>query len=148
MAISTRKLITPDEAVKRMIEGAQNAASRWEDGVQHPRRSFKEAAIAAKEKHKARTLEALNADAYAKGMAQVNEDSAIQTALNVGGASVSQGMQARQEKIQRRVTKYFGLLSPHMDKVQALPTVTAADSEKKMLENLRGMKEIGRKMRE
>jgi len=146
--MAIRKLISADEATSRMISGAQNAASRWEDGIQNPRRSFKTAALAAAEKHKARTLEALNENRFAKGMSQVNEDAAIATALAVGGASIAQGMQARETKIRQRMGKYFGLLSPHMDKVNALPTTTSADSEKKMLENLKGMRDIGKKMRE
>lgn len=143
-----RKLISADEATSRMISGAQNASSRWEDGVRNPRRSFKEAALAAAAKHKARTLEALNEDRFAKGMSQVNEEQAIQTALAVGGGAVAAGMQARETKIRSRMGKYFGLLAPHMDKVNALPTTTSADAEKKMLENLRGMRDIGKKMRE
>lgn len=146
--MAIRKLISADEATARMISGAQNAASRWEDGIANPRRSFKQAAIASAEKHKARTMEALNDNRFAKGMAQVNEEAAIQTALAVGGASIAQGMQAREGKIRQRMGKYFSLLGPHMDKVNALPTTTTADADKKVLENLKGMREIGKKMRE
>lgn len=142
-----RKLISADEAVNRLINGAQNAASRWEDGIQNPRASFKANAIAAKEKHKARTMEALNEDRFAKGMAQVNESDAIATALAVGGASIAQGIQAREAKTRQRFTKYFSLLGPHIDAMDKLPTTTTADADKKVLENLKGMREIGKKMR-
>jgi len=145
--MAIRKLISASEAVNRMISGAQNAAGRWEDGIQNPRASFKAAALAAKDKHKARTLEALNEDRYAKGMAQVNESEAIATALAVGGASVAQGMEARRAKIDTRMTKYFSLLGPHIDAMDKLPTTTTADADKKVLENLKGMREIGKKMR-
>ena len=145
--MAIRKLISATEAVNRMISGAQNAGPRWEDGIQNPRASFKAAALAAKEKYKARTLEALNEDRYAKGMAQVNEAEAIATALAVGGASVAQGMEARRAKIDARMTKYFSLLGPHIDAMDKLPTTTTADADKKVLENLKGMREIGKKMR-
>jgi len=146
--MAIRKLISADEATSRMISGAQNAAARWEDGIANPRRSFKAAGIAAADKHKARTGEALNDNRFAKGMAQVNEEQAIATALAVGGAAISQGMQAREPKIRQRMSKYFSLLAPHMDRVNALPTTTTADADKKVLENLKGMREIGKKMRE
>jgi hypothetical protein len=142
------KLITPEESVKRMIEGAGNAAGRWEQGIQNPRKDFKTAAIAAKDKYVKRTQEALADDRWAKGMGQVDSSAAIATALARGGGSISEGMRARQPKILRRVTKYFGLLAPHIDAMDRLPTTSAADADNKMLANVRGMRDIGKKMRE
>jgi hypothetical protein len=142
-----RKLISADEAVNRMIAGAASSASRWEDGIQNPRRSFKEAALAASTKYKARTQAALANDSWAKGMGQVNEAEAIATALARGGASVSTGMAARKDKITRRVTKLFGLLGPHMDKMAAMKTDTIDDAANKMVANMRGMVDIGKQMK-
>jgi len=145
--MAIRKLISASEAVDRMISGAANAAGRWEDGIANPRASFKTAALGAEAKHTARTQEALAEHRYAKGMAQVNEADAIATALAVGGASISQGMEARRAKIHQRMTKYFSLLGPHIDAMDKLPTTTTADADKKVLKNLEGMREIGKKMR-
>jgi hypothetical protein len=145
--MAVRKLISPTEAVDRMISGAANAAGRWEDGIQNPRRSFKEAAIAAAAKHTARTQAALAEGRFAKGMAQVNEQEAIATALAKGGGSVSAGMAARKDKITRRVTKLFGLLGPAMDKVNAMPTDTIDNAGAKMVANMKAMVDIGKQMR-
>jgi hypothetical protein len=145
--MAVRKLISPTEAVDRMISGAANAASRWEDGIQNPRRSFKEAALAANTKYKARLSASLAADSWSKGMAGVNESEAIATALARGGASVSTGMAARKDKITRRVTKLFGLLGPHMDKVNSMKTDTIEDAANKMVANMKGMVDIGKQMK-
>ncbi len=145
--MAVRKLISPTEAVDRMISGASNAASRWEDGIQNPRRSFKEAAIANSSKYKTRLQASITNDSWAKGMAGVNEAEAIATALAKGGASVSAGMAARKDKITRRVTKLFGLLGPHMDKINAMKTDTIDDAANKMVANMKGMVDIGKAMK-
>lgn len=147
MAVTTRKLISAADAVDRMISGAANAATRWEDGIQHPRRDFKQAALDAKTKYKARLTQSLTDDSWAKGMANVNVDEAIATAVAKGGSSVSAGMTARKDKITRRVTKLFGLLGPHMDKINAMKTDTIDDAANKMVANMKGMVDIGKAMK-
>jgi hypothetical protein len=142
-----RKLISADEAVNRMISGAANSADRWVDGIQNPRRSFKEAALANASKYKARLQASLANDSWAKGMGAVNEAEAIATAVARGGGSVSAGMEARRSKITRRVTKLFGLLGPHMDKVNAMKTDTIEDAANKMVANMKGMVDIGKAMK-
>ncbi len=145
--ITIQRVLTGAEAADKLIKNAGNAGADWEKGVQRPAANFQEAAIKAKEKHKNNTQKALAEDRFAKGMAKVNVDEAIATALAVGASGYTAGINARKSKITRVFGELMPLIATNAEVVDRLPDATDADREKRMVENLRGMREIGKKRR-
>lgn len=145
--ITVQVVPSAEEMASDLITNARNAASKWERKIQTPRASFKEAGLAAKGKHKQKTMEALQEDRYAKGMQRVNEDEAIQTALAVGGTGYAAGISAREAKIRR----VFGELQPRFTalarSIRAMKQDTDADREARLLAARRGMIDIGKARR-
>jgi len=144
--MAVRKLKDPTTWVKDQIAGVRNSLDKYRDGVLNPSRDPKQAMEASKERYKDSVSKSLAEDRWAKSIAGINFDEAA--ALAVASADkLASGVEARVEKITRKVTKLHGFLSAHVDKMNAMPVKSDADAEKKMLENLRGMRDIGAKMR-
>lgn len=139
----------PDVAdwVHDQIQGVQNSAAKWVKGVQSPSADFKAAAIAAAGKHKQRTMEALNEDRFAKGMAKVDVDQAIKTAVSDGGSGFVNGVVKRQAKIEARVAQLQPLVGALKKTIQNMKQDTDADREARMIAAKRGMQEIGKRLR-
>lgn len=142
-----RRLPTPEASVEKMQRRLDAAGGDWKAGVTNPRRDPIAAAIAAKDKHKQRTMDALNSDRYAKGLAQVDKAAMAATIAATPDSAVADGVRRRGAKVLSRTRKYYGLLGTHLGTIDAMPTTTAADSESKMLANLRGMRKIKDGMR-
>jgi len=145
--ISTEIVPSADRWAGKQIANSLNAGQAWVEGVQRPSRDFKEAAVAAAGKHKTKTMEALNDDRYRKGMAKVNVDEAIATAVAVGAGGYTSGIQARTAKINRVVTELQPKVAALKRNLDAMPQENDQQREAKMLAAKRGMQDIGKSRR-
>ncbi len=144
--MAVRLLKDPATWVKDQIDGVRNSLDKYRDGVANPSRDPKAAMIAAKDRYKDSVQKALTEDRWGKAVEQINFDEA--QALAIASADkLASGVEARREKITRRVTKLHGLLAPHVQAMNAMPVKSDADADAKMLKNVQGMREIGKKMR-
>lgn len=123
---------------EKWLEGVQNGAQRYIDGIQNPRANFKEAALANNAGYKTAMAKALQEDRFAKGMGKVNVDEAIATAVAIGPGAYVAGAAARGDKFQRRVDEIKQRMSAAVSKVRAMPASTDAEREARMLEMVRG----------
>lgn len=123
------------------------AAQDYVTGVQNPKASFKQAAIAANGKYKNRVTEAIAQDRFAKAMAQVDETEAIQMAISDGGSAYTAGAAKRLAK----VTRVFGRLAPMLGAVstavRAMPQDTDEQRAQRLLAARKGMIEVGKRMK-
>lgn len=130
----------------RMLDKYQRRTSAaggdYVHGMQNPRRSFKQAALAANGKWKNRVQEAIQQDRFSQGMNAVNEQEAIATATADGGSAYTAGIAKRIPKVQRA----FQIIAPQIAavsaRVQGMPQDTPQQREQRMLENLRGMRGV------
>lgn len=132
---------------RQQIEGVRGAREKYLDGIQNPSRDPKAAALEAKDRWRNSVEEAAKDDAYAKGIQGYNQDEAVATAVAIGADNLVRGVEAREAKISRTVQKLQPLIAAVKTTVDRIPVKTAADAEKKMVENLRLMREVGKKMR-
>lgn len=71
--------------------GTAGAGQRLKEGVLNPRAPWKESTLAASELHKTATLEALNRDAFSKGVNKTPADRQKNRAAELGPARYAQG---------------------------------------------------------
>lgn len=140
-------VISPEEWAEKQVKRAAAAASEWEKNVQRPRRDPLKAAIAAKEKRKEKLRESLEQDKWAKAMAKVDEDLMYATIRKRGASAFRSGIEDRKEKVLARAKELQPLVAALRQTIQAMPDVTDADREARLLAARRGMIAIGKTRR-
>jgi len=63
-------------------------------------------------------------------------------ALILGRDRLAPGVRERRYKVERFVSKFQPLLKKHVEEIDKLPEVTDEQREKRMIENLRGLKKL------
>ncbi len=144
--MAVRLLKDPATWVKDQIDGVRNSLDKYRDGVANPSRDPKAAMIAAKDRYKDSVSKSLSEDRWGKAIEGINFDEAAALAI-ASADQLAAGVEKRRDKITRRVTKLHGLLGPHVAAMNAMPVKSDADADAKMLANVKGMREIGKKMR-
>lgn len=145
--ISVTVVPTGDQMAEKLIRRATQAGDDWVKGVQNPSADFKEAGIRAAGKHKTRTMEALNEDRYRKGLAKVDVNEAIDTAVRVGASGYSAGVQAREAKIKRVMSDLSPRIAAVKRAIDAMPQDTDAQREQRLLAARKNMIEVGKARR-
>lgn len=140
-------VISPEEWAAKQVSRASAAASEWEKNVLRPRKDPLKAAIAAKEKRKEKLRESLDQDKWAKAMAKVDEDLMYSVIRKRGAAAFRAGVEDRKEKVTARTKELQPMVAALKSTIDAMPDVTDADREKRLLAGRRGMIEIGKKRR-
>ena len=136
----------PDASVmsERYQTGVGNAASRYVQGMQAPRRDPKQAALRAAGKYRQRTTEAIQRGAYEAGIQSYDVAEAVQTAISDGGQAYVSGAQRRAAKVQRAFTKLAPLLAGVSQAVQSMPQDTDQQREARLLQARKLMLQVGR----
>lgn len=127
--------------------GIQRNADRWLAGIANPRVSFKDAAIAKKAAWSNAMQAAIAGDHYAKGIAGVNVDAAIDTATKVGTAGYTTGAQLRTAKFQARMDSIRAAFTTLVQQVRAMAAGTPQEREQRALTMMRGLAQIGKTRR-
>jgi hypothetical protein len=138
---------TIEKWLKRYTDRTGVAGQDWVDGMQSPSADPKSAALAAKGKWKTSMEAALRDDSYAKGISGYDLDEAIQTAIAVGASGYTSGIAARTGKIRRKIERLQPLVAALKRTLDALPQDTEAQRESKMIAAVKGMREIGKRLR-
>ena len=140
-------VISPEEWAAKQVERASRAASEWEKNVQRPRRDPIKAAIAAGPKRAEKLRESLDQKKWEKAMASVDEDLMYSVIRKRGAAAFRSGIEDRKEKVVARAKELQPMVATLKATIDAMPDVTDADREKRLLAARRGMIEIGKKRR-
>lgn len=145
--ISTETVPSAARQAAKWLKNTLGNAQEWVEGVQRPSRDFKEAALQAAGKHKAKTQEALNEDRFAKAMRKVNVDEAIATAVAVGASGFAGAVQAKANKQARVAQDLQPRQAALKQAIMAMPQDTDQQREARMLAARRGGIEIGKARR-
>lgn len=138
-----RKLPSGSDIVGKTLERARGATTAWEKGIQNAEGTIVSNMKAAGPRWKQAMQDAIARDAFLKGIASLTDAQVIASALKVGGNTWLNGLTNREDKLARAWQILQPKLQQHMDRIAAMPNVTDADREKRMLENLRGMRLLG-----
>jgi hypothetical protein len=130
----------------KMVKRASAASDDWLNGVLNPKKNPKEAAIKANAKRKDRLEQAEKDGKWLKAMNNVDEEETIATIKAVGAAGFRAGVEARAGKIKKKIEKLQPLVAAVATTIDGMSDATEADREKRMLTNLKLMKDVGKKM--
>jgi hypothetical protein len=145
----TIRPVIPDPTTwaARWAEGVQRNADRWLTGIQNPRANFRDAAIQKKGAWANKLQAAIAGDFYAKGMAKVNVDQAIDTAVKIGASGFATGAGLRQPKFEARMKDIAQPFAALTATVRQMPAATDADNDNRALAMIKGLRAIGKARR-
>lgn len=141
-----RKLKDPATAVKDMIEGLRGSKSKYIDGRLNPRVDVKQATLEAADLYEENTRKSLDEHLWQKRMETVDFSVTEDQAKKAADKLVA-GVVDREPKVLNRTARYYSFLGPHVDKMNAIKVKSDEDAAQKMIDNLAGMREIGKKMK-
>jgi len=136
-----------DEWVNKQISRTEAATEEWKKNVLRPKRNPLEAAKAAKGKWQNAMQRAIQENRFEAGLDAVDEETMYAVIRETPSTALAEGVRRRAPKIRQKVDKLRGYLAAHLEAVDKLPVDTDQQREQKMLANLRGMREIGRRMK-
>lgn len=140
---TVQRILPPEQWVNKQITTLQQVGeANYLTGIRNPRKDPIKAGIAAQGKYEAKMKDPEVLKRRAKKLAQTNMDEWTAMAEKRGAGNLVSGVTDRQYKVERFVGKYHSLLKSHLDKIDAMPDVTDADREKKIIENLRGLRAL------
>ncbi|MGC9203184.1 MAG: hypothetical protein ACP5HX_11015 [Thermoproteota archaeon] len=88
-------------------------------------------------------LEKVHKDGTRKAiMSKIKKEDIVGPAVEFGGENLRKQIEKRKNKIQNFWSRWAPKLKAHVDNINKLPDVTDEDREKRMIENLRGLKKL------
>ena len=138
-------VLSAEEWAEKQVSRASAAASEWEKNVLRPRRDPIKAAIAAAPKRAEKVRESLDQGKFEKAMAKVDENLMYEVIRKRGASAFRSGVEDRRAKVVARVKELQPMVAALKQTIDAMPDVTDADREKRLLAGRRGMIEIGKK---
>lgn len=140
---TVKRLLDPADWVKKQVDtltavGRENYLT----GIKSPRKDPIKAGIAAQAKYEAKMKDEKVLKNRVTGLKNTNMDEWTAMCESLGADKLVDGVVKRKYKIERFVGKWTPLLKAHLDKIDAMPDVTDSDREKKMIENVKGLKAL------
>jgi len=137
------RVLDPKDWVDKQIDtmiavGREN----YVRGVKHPKKDPIKAGIAAQPKYEAKMKDPKVLARRKTQLQKTNMDEWVQMAETLGADKIVDGVVKRRYKIERWVARYQPMLKAHLAAIDAMPDVTEADREAKMLANKRGLQKL------
>jgi len=135
------RILPPEEWKKRQLETLRSVGrANYAQGISMPKKDPIEAGIAAQDRYE----EQMRKDEVLKrreaALRATNMADWFAYASTLGAERLVDGVVKREKKVDRFIRGWQPVLSDHVATIDALPDVTDADRENRMLENLRGLK--------
>ena len=138
---AVKRLLDPTEWVDKAVRGMEaTGRANYEAGIRSPKKDPIKAGIDAQGKYENEMKKPEVLKRREDGLRATSMEEWASMAETVGAENLVRGYTSRRPKLERRIGKLQPLLASHLTKIDALPNVTDADREKRMIENLRGLK--------
>jgi len=111
-------------------------------GIRNPKKDPIKAGIAAQGKYEAAMKDPKVLKRRKTALEKTNMDEWTAMAEAIGAGKLVEGVRARRYKVERFVAKYQPLLKAHLATIDAMPDVTDANREAKMIANVKGLKDL------
>ncbi len=140
---TVQRLPTAQQWLTKQIGNLQAVGeTNYRAGITRPKKDPIAAGIAAQGKYEAEMRKPEVLARRADKLKKTNMDEWASMAERVGAARLVSGVTERQYKVERFLGNYVPKLEAHLRTVDSLPQITDADRERRMLENLRGLKKL------
>lgn len=137
------RLVAPADWVAKQIRNLSAVGEQnYREGITRPKRDPIQAGIAAQGAYEAKMRDPAVLKRREAGLRRTNSDEWASMAERIGASRLVSGVTERVFKVERAVTALHGKLSQHLQRIDAMPNVTDADRERRMVENLRGLRSI------
>ena len=138
----TRLIAAPDWVQKQLDTMSAVGQAHYSAGIARPKRDPIQAAIAAQPAYEAKMRDAAVLKRRETNLRKTNMNEWALNSETLGANRLVEGVMARRPKIERAVASLHSKLSGHLQRIDALPAVTDADRERRMVENLRGLRAL------
>jgi thiol:disulfide interchange protein len=147
LLVSSALAVDAQRMLEKYLRRVQSAGQDYVAGMQAPRRSPKQAALAAVGKYKNRTMEAIQQGRWEAGVQNYDEAAAIAAATSDGGAAYTAGIAKRQQKVATAFSRIAPQLTSISQTIQSMPQDTPEQRAQRMNRNLELMRGLGRQRR-
>ena len=138
---TVQRLIDPTDWVEKQIRTLQAVGeTNYREGITRPKRDPIKAGIEAQGAYENAMRDPAVLARRVTGLQGTNMEEWAALAERVGAARLVAGVVERRFKVERAVGKLHGRLQQHLQRIDALPNVTDADRERRMIENLKGLR--------
>ena len=135
------RLIPAQEWVDKQIGNLQAVGeTNYRLGITRPKKDPIAAGIAAQGAYENAMRDPKVLARREAGLRKTNMEEWVAMAERVGASRLVQGVTERRYKVERFLQGYVPKLLGHLARIDALPNVTDADRERRMLENLKGLR--------
>lgn len=137
------RVIDPQTWVEKQINTLTAVGeANYRTGITMPKKDPIKAAIAGQAAYEAKMRDPEVLARRKTALEKTNMEEWAAMAETIGARRLVEGVTARRYKVERFVAAYVPLLKGHLSRIDALPNVTDADREKRMVENVRGLKAL------
>lgn len=137
------RVLDPVDWVEKQIKTMEAVGrDNYLRGIKHPKKDPIKAGIEAQPKYEAKMKDPKVLARRKTQLQKTNMDEWAVMAETLGADKLVDGVVKRKYKVERFVAKFQPLLKAHLAKIDAMPDVTAADREARMLENKRGLEKL------
>ena len=138
---SVTRLIPPGDWVDKQIAGVESVgAANYSAGVTRPKRDPIKAGIDAQPAYEAAMRNPAVLARRVRGLQKTSIDIWAVQCETIGAARLVEGVTSRRPKIERAVGELHRRMLTHLSRIDAMPNVTPADRERRMVENLKGLR--------
>lgn len=140
---TVQRLKPPEEIVQKQVDNLQAVGQQnYSRGITTPRKDPIAAAIAAQPHYEAKMRDPQVLKRREVGLRKTNMNEWATMAETLGAQRLVEGVVQRRHKVERFWSAFHPRLLQHLQRIDSLPNVTDADRERRMLENLRGLKSL------
>ena len=140
---SVKRVLSPDEWQKRQIGTLESVGrENYLVGIKSPKADPIARGIATEKKYAAATKKSIEEERRKKGLEKTDMGEWYKYSEEIGADKLVDGVVKRADKVNRFITSFQPQLVSLLGKIDALPEDTDAAREKRMLENLRGLKAL------
>jgi hypothetical protein len=137
------RLIPATEWVSKQVGNLQAVGeTNYRAGITRPKKDPIQAGIAAQPAYEAAMRDPATLKRRESGLRRTNMDEWSSMSERVGARRLVEGVVERRYKVERFVGSFQPKLAAHLQHIDALPAVTDADRERKMVENLKGLRAL------
>lgn len=145
---SVTRILSPSDWETRQIKNLEAVGREsYTVGIAHPKKDPIAEGIASEGAYNNAMKKVLSDQLRKKGLEKTNMGEWYAYASSLGADRLVEGVSKRRAKVGNFIKSWQPMLSDHVSKIDALPSDTDAAREKKVLENLRGLKALHGKAR-
>lgn len=140
---NVKRVLSPEDWKDRQLTALKSTGrTNYVKGIASPKADPIARGIETEPKFADSMRKAIDSKARAKGLQKTDMATWAKYSTNIGADKLVDGVVKREEKVTKFISTFQPMLVSHLSKIDSLPEETDSDRENRMLENLRGLKQL------